>query len=129
MCMQALSAYCVFVLPHLKSFVPFYVHVLIPFSLFFSISNAADSQTWQTMATIKSNILRRIEKEPSGVKLCCIKFIQRVVQVQTPGQVADPRVRDWKYFLYLLSQTEIDCMCSDLTRMRSLSPLYPAIIL
>jgi len=80
------------------------------------------------MATIKSNILRRMEKEPSGVKLCCIKFIQRVVQVQTPGQVADPRVRDMKY-LHLAFHTEIDYMCSDLIRMRSLSPLCPATIL
>lgn len=56
------------------------------------------------MATIKSNILRRMEKQPSGVKLCCVKFIQRVVQVQTPGQVADPRVRDRKYFPSMLQK-------------------------
>ena len=26
--------------------------------------------------------------------MCCIKFVQKVVQVQTPGVVADPRVRN-----------------------------------
>lgn len=62
----------------------------------FSISNPTDSQTWGAMAAIKSSILRRMDKEPSGVKVCCVKFIQRVVQVQTPGQIADPRVRDTK---------------------------------
>ena len=25
--------------------------------------------------------------------MCCIKFVQRVVQIQTPGVIADPRVR------------------------------------
>lgn len=28
-----------------------------------------------------------------GVRICCIKFVQRVVQTQTPGLIADPRVR------------------------------------
>jgi symplekin len=30
---------------------------------------------------------------PCPVKICCVKFLQRVVQVQTPGLIADPRVR------------------------------------
>jgi len=59
-----------------------------------SISNPTDAPTWQKMAAIKSNILRRMDNEPAGVRLCCVKFIQSVVQVQTPGQIADPRVRD-----------------------------------
>ena len=46
------------------------------------------------MATIKSNILKRWDTAPTGVRLCCIKFVQRVVQVQTPGIITDPRVRE-----------------------------------
>lgn len=45
------------------------------------------------MATIKSNIFRRTDSSPSGVRICCIKFIQRVIQVQTHGVISDPRVR------------------------------------
>lgn len=26
--------------------------------------------------------------------MCCIKFVQKVILVQTPGMIADPRVRD-----------------------------------
>ncbi|KAL8781016.1 MAG: hypothetical protein Q9194_000618, partial [Teloschistes cf. exilis] len=55
------------------------------------ISNPHDSPTWDRIAAIKSNILRRWDTASSGVRVCCIKFAQRVVQVQTPGIVADPR--------------------------------------
>jgi symplekin len=43
------------------------------------------------MAAIKSNILRRMDTAPPGVRICCIKFVQRVIQVETPGLIADPR--------------------------------------
>lgn len=45
------------------------------------------------MASIKSNILRRMDNAPPGVQLSCVKFIQSVIQVQTPGMISDPRVR------------------------------------
>ncbi|GAB7342517.1 hypothetical protein MBLNU457_g0705t2 [Dothideomycetes sp. NU457] len=57
----------------------------------YSISDPSDAATWQKMVAIKSSILRRMDNEPAGVRLCCIKFIQSVVQVQTPGMIADPR--------------------------------------
>lgn len=44
------------------------------------------------MASIKSNILKRWDSATVGVRICCIKFVQKVVQVQTPGVIADPRV-------------------------------------
>jgi len=43
------------------------------------------------MSAIKSNILRRMDTAAPGVRICCIKFLQRVVLVQTPG-IVDPRV-------------------------------------
>lgn len=58
-----------------------------------SINNSYDTQTWSNMAAIKSNILRRWDNAAAGVRVCCVKFVQRVVQLQTPGVVADPRVR------------------------------------
>ena len=45
------------------------------------------------MASIKSNILKRWDTAATGIRVCCIKFVQKVVQVQTPGVIADPRVR------------------------------------
>lgn len=43
------------------------------------------------MTEIKSNILNRMNAAPPGVRICCVKFVQQVVLVQTPG-VIDPRV-------------------------------------
>lgn len=43
------------------------------------------------MAGIKSSILRRMDTAPAGVRICCIKFVARVVQIQTPGMISDPR--------------------------------------
>ena len=59
-----------------------------------SIANPHDSATWDKMASIKLNILKRWDTAATGVRTCCIKFVQRVVLVQTPGAIADPRVRD-----------------------------------
>jgi symplekin len=43
------------------------------------------------MSAIKSSILRRMDTATPGVRICCIKFLQQVVLVQTPG-IVDPRV-------------------------------------
>jgi symplekin len=48
------------------------------------------------MAGIKTNILRRMDAAAPGVRICCIKFLQQVVLVQTPG-IADPRVNTTPY--------------------------------
>ncbi|KAL1302423.1 hypothetical protein AAFC00_002816 [Neodothiora populina] len=58
------------------------------------ISNPNDAQSWQKMAGIKSSILRRMDSLPPGARICCVKFIQKVVQTQTPGLIADPRRPD-----------------------------------
>lgn len=44
------------------------------------------------MSSIKATILRRMDKATPGVRICCVKFLQQVVLVQTPG-IVDPRVR------------------------------------
>ena len=56
-----------------------------------TISNAEDSETWTRMASMKSSVLRRMDTSPGSVRICCIMFVARVVQVQTPGLIADPR--------------------------------------
>lgn len=57
-----------------------------------SIDHPKDAATWEMMTTIKSAILRMWDTAAAGVRICCIKFVQRVIQVQTPGPVADPEV-------------------------------------
>lgn len=57
-----------------------------------SVNHPEDSKAWETMNAIKQDILRRMDSFPCPVKICCVKFVQRVVQVQTPGLISDPRV-------------------------------------
>ncbi|KAK0119903.1 hypothetical protein ONS95_011330 [Cadophora gregata] len=58
------------------------------------INNSYDSATWERMLAIKSRILRMWDSAAPGVRICCIKFAQRVVLVQTKGPDADPRRGD-----------------------------------
>lgn len=48
---------------------------------------------WDQITAIKHNILQRMDTAPHPVRVCCIKFVQKVVHTQTPGPIADPRVR------------------------------------
>jgi symplekin len=50
-----------------------------------SIKNPYDSPTWERMTAIKSRILRIWDTAAPGVRICCIKFAQRVVLCQTLG--------------------------------------------
>lgn len=87
-----------------------------------SIANPADDATWQKMSSIKSSILARMDTAPSGVRICCIKFVQKVVLVQTPGLIADPRVREHVIVLFpfvdrsLASRPERNLSCAGSAR-------------
>lgn len=69
------------------------------------------------MAAVKTNILKRWDTAPAGVRVCCIKFVQKVVQVQTPA-VIDPRVRDMPLILPNSPFHDNDVNCSGLTKTR-----------
>ncbi|GFN20191.1 hypothetical protein AtubIFM55763_010814 [Aspergillus tubingensis] len=58
------------------------------------INHPAEATAWENMTAIKQDILRRWDSFPFPVKICCIKFVQRVVHVQTHGPIADPRRPD-----------------------------------
>ncbi|RAL07431.1 RNA-processing protein PTA1 [Aspergillus homomorphus CBS 101889] len=58
------------------------------------INHPQDGAMWENMTAIKQAILRRWDSSPAQIKICCIKFVQRVVQVQTNGPIADPRRPD-----------------------------------
>jgi symplekin len=64
---------------------------IYPFVFRQIVTNPQDASPWQKMTAIKSSILRRMHNAPPGIHICSVKFIQRVVQVQTPGLIADPR--------------------------------------
>ncbi len=57
-----------------------------------SISRQNEAALWQDMSAMKLNILQRMDSAPVAVRICCIKFVQKVVQVETPGVISDPRV-------------------------------------
>ncbi|KAI9662140.1 MAG: hypothetical protein M1831_002836 [Alyxoria varia] len=56
--------------------------------------NPKDKDIWEKMAVIKRFISTKMDELPVGVNICCIKFVQRVVQLQTDGLITDPRRPD-----------------------------------
>ncbi|RPB02356.1 hypothetical protein L873DRAFT_1826757 [Choiromyces venosus 120613-1] len=56
-------------------------------------NNREDAATWKKMDVLKSKILNLWDTGPVGVRLCCIKFVQRVILVQSRG-ATDPRLAD-----------------------------------
>lgn len=60
----------------------------------FSCSNRSLPQSWETLSKAKAQILDFVTSPhtSTGVKLAALKFMQRVILVQTRG-VSDPRVR------------------------------------
>ncbi|EXJ78084.1 hypothetical protein A1O3_09245 [Capronia epimyces CBS 606.96] len=64
---------------------------LYPFVFRRIISHPNEAALWQDMTSIKLNILQRMDSFPVAIRICCIKFAQKVVQVETPGLIADPR--------------------------------------
>ncbi|KAK4560691.1 hypothetical protein LTR86_005269 [Recurvomyces mirabilis] len=56
-----------------------------------TLSSPNTAELWSKMASIKSIILRTMDDSAPGVRICGVKFISRVVLVQTPGLIADPR--------------------------------------
>lgn len=59
-----------------------------------AINDGTAQEVWSKVMSMKSAILRNEDKVPPGVRICCIKFLARVVQVQTPGLISDPRRPD-----------------------------------
>ncbi|KAL2869978.1 RNA-processing protein PTA1 [Aspergillus lucknowensis] len=64
---------------------------LYPLVFRYIIHHPEDKQSWEHIEAIKQDILRRWDSFSFSVKICCIKFAQRVVLVQTHGPIADPR--------------------------------------
>ncbi|EED16068.1 mRNA cleavage and polyadenylation specificity factor complex subunit (Pta1), putative [Talaromyces stipitatus ATCC 10500] len=67
------------------------VSSLYPFVFRHIIHHPDDKAMWEQITSIKHNILQRMDSAPHPVRVCCIKFVQKVVHTQTPGPIADPR--------------------------------------
>ncbi|KFY18673.1 hypothetical protein V493_08428 [Pseudogymnoascus sp. VKM F-4281 (FW-2241)] len=67
---------------------------IYPFVLRWIINNPYDKPTWENMAAIKTRILRIWDTAAPGIRICCIKFSQRVVLVQTAPPDGDARHGD-----------------------------------
>ncbi|KAK5117634.1 hypothetical protein LTR62_005057 [Meristemomyces frigidus] len=64
---------------------------IYPYIFRHTLSHPDTTEVWARMASIKSTILRTMDDSAPGVRICGVKFISRVVLVQTPGLIADPR--------------------------------------
>ncbi|KAL5347246.1 hypothetical protein ACLOAV_007555 [Pseudogymnoascus australis] len=67
---------------------------IYPFVLRWIINNPYDKPTWERMAAIKTRILRIWDTAAPGIRICCIKFSQRVVLAQTAPPDGDGRHGD-----------------------------------
>ncbi|KUI66313.1 mRNA cleavage and polyadenylation specificity factor complex subunit pta1 [Cytospora mali] len=64
---------------------------IYPYVMRWIIHNPYERSPWDDMVTIKQKILRLWDGAASAVKLCCIKFAQRVVLAQTTAVNMDKR--------------------------------------
>ncbi|KAF3016265.1 hypothetical protein E8E14_012874 [Neopestalotiopsis sp. 37M] len=65
-----------------------------PLAMRWIISNAYDTNTWKTITAIKARVLGLWETAPLTLRICCIKFAQRVILAQTPSINPEPRRGD-----------------------------------
>ncbi|KAI1093063.1 hypothetical protein F5B19DRAFT_451914 [Rostrohypoxylon terebratum] len=67
---------------------------IYPLALRWIINNSYDTPTWDRMTDIKTRILRIWDTAPPNIRICCIKFAQRVVLAQTQSINPEPRRGD-----------------------------------
>lgn len=62
------------------------------------ISNPQDVATWETMKVVKKTLLQGLNSMPASVQMVGIKFMQRMVQVQTAAVIEDKVVCvEWSF--------------------------------
>ncbi|KAI5865159.1 hypothetical protein GGS23DRAFT_412070 [Durotheca rogersii] len=67
---------------------------IYPLAVRWITHNSYDTSTWERMMAIKARILRIWDTAPISIRICCIKFAQRVVLAQTPSINPEPRRGD-----------------------------------
>ena len=71
-------------------------------SLINSIHNSYHKESWEAMTAIKSRILQIWDSAPTPVKICCIKFVQRVILTQTASNGMEQKVRSLSILAVIL---------------------------
>ncbi|KAL6696382.1 hypothetical protein J3F84DRAFT_373864 [Trichoderma pleuroticola] len=64
---------------------------IYPLAMRWIINNSYDTVTWERMVSIKHKILQLWDNVPPTVRICCIKFAQRVVLAQSVASGAEHR--------------------------------------
>ncbi|KAL6833543.1 hypothetical protein J3E69DRAFT_324363 [Trichoderma sp. SZMC 28015] len=64
---------------------------IYPLAMRWIINNSYDTVTWERMVSIKQKILQLWDNVPPTVRICCIKFAQRVVLAQSVASGAEHR--------------------------------------
>ncbi|KAI1133667.1 mRNA cleavage and polyadenylation specificity factor complex subunit [Nemania abortiva] len=67
---------------------------IYPLAMRWTINNSYDSATWEKMTAIKTRIRDIWDTAPLTVRICCIKFVQRVVLAHTSSVNPEPRRGD-----------------------------------
>ncbi|KAI0869341.1 mRNA cleavage and polyadenylation specificity factor complex subunit [Hypoxylon argillaceum] len=67
---------------------------IYPLAMRWTINNSYDTATWEKMTAIKTRIRDIWDTAPLTVRICCIKFIQRVVLAHTSSVNPEPRRGD-----------------------------------
>ncbi|KAI3332181.1 hypothetical protein HD806DRAFT_185333 [Xylariaceae sp. AK1471] len=67
---------------------------IYPLAMRWIINNSYDSTTWEKMTAIKTRIRDIWDTAPLTVRICCIKFMQRVVLAHTSSVNPEPRRGD-----------------------------------
>ncbi|KAK7701097.1 hypothetical protein SLS64_010428 [Diaporthe eres] len=76
---------------------------IYPHVLRWIIHNPYERSPWDDMITIKQKILRIWDDAASAVKLCCIKFAQRVVLAQTTATSMEKRINGLEISLGMIA--------------------------
>ncbi|KAI0428108.1 mRNA cleavage and polyadenylation specificity factor complex subunit [Xylaria sp. FL1042] len=67
---------------------------IYPLAMRWIINNSYDATSWEKMTAIKTRIRDMWDTAPITVRICCIKFVQRVVLAQTSSVNPEPRRGD-----------------------------------
>ncbi|GAP84756.1 putative mRNA cleavage and polyadenylation specificity factor complex subunit [Rosellinia necatrix] len=67
---------------------------IYPLAMRWIINNSYDSTTWEKMTAIKTRIRDIWDTAPLTVRVCCVKFVQRVVLAHTSSVNPEPRRGD-----------------------------------
>ncbi|KAI0537974.1 mRNA cleavage and polyadenylation specificity factor complex subunit [Xylaria digitata] len=67
---------------------------IYPLAMRWIINNSYDSTTWEKMSAIKTRIRDIWDTAPLTVRICCVKFVQRVVLAHTSSVNPEPRRGD-----------------------------------